>query len=89
MKYTLCKATETNRPHYGLMTEAFYVEDLKYPFPTYRVVIFNHHAPVTIEADVVEIKGTKFFCPKTKEGTYYMGHSPEQKYDRFVRGVAY
>lgn len=89
MKYTLYKATETNRPHCGLKAEAYYVEDLEHPFPMHKVVIFNHHAPVTVEADVVEIKGIKFFCPKTKEGTYYMGHSPEQQYARYMRGVVY
>lgn len=47
-------STETNVPHYGLITTAFYkLEGI--PF-MYRIVWYNRHAPVKIDADIVTVR---------------------------------
>lgn len=105
MKYKLLHAEEKYIPHYGLMVDAVYQMN-----PTESILCFpqkirfwNRHAPVELEADLVEVKfdiphmwvgkdglikrtasghpmitqSEVLFCPKTKDGTYFMGYSPE------------
>lgn len=93
MKYTLVKANATRNPHQGLMVKAWYKQEpdnpLEIPQP---LVFFNKWPPVEMEAKVTEYKlngvyeypsgkrtDTVFaFSPKTKEGTYFSGYSPEE-----------
>jgi hypothetical protein len=58
----------------------------------HKIVMFNRWPPVEVEADYVEVKlngvyaypnGTRTstiraFCPKTEEGSYLRGYSPEE-----------
>lgn len=93
MKYTLISANATRNPHNGLMVTAYYKQDPSNPLEVpQRLVVFNRWPNVEIEADVVEYKlngvykypngkrtsSVVAFSPKTKDGNYLMGYSPEE-----------
>lgn len=51
---TLRRSEEKNVHVYGLCSTAWYAIDLN-PFFMYKVVFWNRHAPVTMNADIVSI----------------------------------
>lgn len=92
-KFTLVAAHATRKPHQGLMVKAYYKQNPENPLEIpYSVVVFNKWPSVEVEAEVVEHKlngvyeypnGKRTntilaFCPKTQDGKYYDGYSPQQ-----------
>ena len=93
-KFTLVSAHANRNPHQGLVVKAYYKQDPSNPFEIpYSIVVFNKWPPIEQEAEIVEHKlngiyeypnGKRtnclhLFCPKTKEGLFYMGLSPEEQ----------
>lgn len=111
MKYKLISAKEVYVPHYGLKTTAVYKLETEnvLVFPQ-RVTFWHRHAPVELEADLIQVKldvphvwigndgcmmrtatghlmltqNEILFCPKTKDGTYFMGYSPQEQKARLL-----
>ena len=84
---------EKRNPHTGLVSVAYYKQDPKNVLEKPRkVVFFNSWPPLEMEADVVDVplngvyeysNGVRVdrvnvICPKTKEGLYYRGWSPQE-----------
>lgn len=107
MRYKLLSAEEKYIPHYGLRVDAVYQMESEVGilcFPQ-KVRFWHRHAPVELEADLIEVKldvphvwvekdglfkrtasghlmitqNEVVFCPKTKDGTYFMGYSPQEQ----------
>lgn len=92
-KFTLVCADARRIPHTGLKVTAYYKQQLDNPFEKpFKLIVYNKWPPVELEADVVEVpmggiyeypNGVRIstiiaFCPKTKDGTYWAGYSPQQ-----------
>lgn len=111
MKYKLISATEVHIPHHGLKVTAVYKTVTENALVhTHGVTLWHRHAPVELEADLVEVKldvphvwmdddgcimrtatghpmltqNETLFCPKTKEGLYFMGYSPQEQKARLM-----
>lgn len=93
MEYTLVNARAVRNPHQGLMIKAYYkINPLDPDEISHSLTFFNRWPPIKIEADVTEYKlngvyvypnGKRVnkiytFSPKTKEGVYFMGYSPQE-----------
>lgn len=90
-KFTLVYAEARWIKHTGLKVTAYYKKDPDCLFEKpYRLTVFNKWPSIKLEADVVQVpmggifeypNGTRIdtvmaFCPKTTDGTYWMGYSP-------------
>lgn len=91
--FTLVSEHVVNRPHAGLISTAYYKQDLNNPFEKpHKTVFFNRHAPMTINADTVEVEldglytypnGTRTrtirqLAIKNKQDEYLPGYSPDE-----------
>lgn len=111
MKYKLISANEVYIPHHGLKTTAVYKAEVEnVSVFTQHVTVWHRHAPVELEADLVQVKldvphvwmgndgcimltatghpmitqNETLFCPKTKEGLYIRGYSPQEQKARLM-----
>lgn len=92
-KFYLVGGYAKRNPHTGLVCTGYYKQDpenlLEKPR---RITLFNRWPPVEMEAEVVDVKlngvyeypngirtnSINMMCPKTKEGLYYKGWSPQE-----------
>lgn len=92
-KFYLVGGCTKRNPHTGLVNICYYKQDPENLLEKPRkVVMFNRWPPVEMEADVVDVplngvyeypsgirtSNINVICPKTKEGTYYRGWSPQE-----------
>ena len=92
-KFYLVCADALCIPHQGLRVKACYKQNPEnLQEKPQQLVVFNRWPSVELEADVVDvpldgvyeypdksrIDNMQTFCPKTKDGTYMMGYSPEE-----------
>ena len=92
-KFYLVGGCVKRNPHTGLVCTGYYKQDPKNPLEKPRkITLFNRWPPVEMEAEVVDvplngvyeypnvvrINSINVMCPRTKEGTYYKGWSPQE-----------
>lgn len=92
-KFYIVGGSIKRTPHTGLVVTGYYKQNPQdiYEKPR-KVTMFNSWPPVEMEADVVDVplngvyeypSGVRIdrvnvICPKTKEGLYYRGWSPQE-----------
>ena len=92
-KYYIVGGSVKRPSHIGLIVTAYYKQDPENKFEKpERITMFNRWPPAEMEADVIDVplngvyeypNGFKTdhvhsLCPKTKEGAYYQGWSPQE-----------
>lgn len=91
--FTLVSEYTASNPHGGLISIGYYKQDSNNLFEKpHKAVFFNRHAPMVINADVVEVKldglyaypngartrAIRQLAIKNKQGEYLQGFSPDE-----------